>query len=68
MNPILIALSEIEFGHPGGGTSEKQHFRVFFRLILYFKKYFQTFIFLTLFRFGVKTSKSYTTNGLFCIL
>ena len=34
LNVILIALSEIQFGHQGGGTSEKQHFRGFSRRIL----------------------------------
>ena len=36
LNVILTVLSEIQFGHPGGGTSKKQHFRGVFRLIWYF--------------------------------
>ena len=36
LNVILTVLSEIQFGYQGGGTSEKQHFRGFSRLIWYF--------------------------------
>ena len=36
LNAILTVLSEIQFGYQGGGTSEKQHFRGFSRLIWYF--------------------------------
>lgn len=60
LNVILLVLSEIQFGHQGVGTSKKQRFRGVFRLIWYFYKYFQTFFFQTLFRFGLRTSKGNT--------